>query len=138
MAVIVGRPILARLPVAAAKIAILPVTALSIVALLWNTYQEGEFLGRSAVIEVIALWSIFPVAAMAVCRASKRAGWTRGSFVYSLFILLVYAAYALNGASSSHGEGVQHMHVILVPLFLLILTAMLFLCIRVRFRSILP
>lgn len=89
----------------------------------WNLADEYSLLGSPLAFFCYgALWMAAPalcalVALLAANDTARKSAATLLAVQNAIFLL-----YALNGPSSEHGEGAQHMHVMIVPLVLILFT----------------
>jgi len=78
----------------------------------------------------LGFWIFFPVMAIVLGRALRSHFISRTMFGLSLFYFVPYAFYALNGPSDPDTAG--HMHILIVPVLLLIVTVFVVLLDAVR------
>ena len=103
------------------------ITGISCLLVLWNTYDEMYILDSYPVIgTVVAAWLVPPCCTLILGLGSRDPTARRVCVIYSFVLMCLFSIYALNGSTRDQGEGAQHMHLVLVPAFLIIVTGALF------------
>lgn len=95
-------------------------------ALVTRSFEEH----RRGTVWYFALWAMYPLVALAGVWRFRRRRLASTYLGLAVLYAVVYALYALNGPSDPGGAG--HMHVVIVPAFLLIVSAALLLGDTVR------
>lgn len=120
-------------PLSSRKVALLAITLLSTVFVLKNTFDERYLLETwTALLTISAFWLAVPYLALLTGLLAKSRAQFWGSMVYALLLMALFAVYAMNGSTADRVEGAQHMHLILVPVFLLFVTFMFIVYLSVR------
>ncbi len=115
-----------NIPLKSSKAALIIITAMSTVFVLKNALDEGYLLGTwSAVLMISAFWLVVPYLTLLIGLLAKSGRRFWGSMVYALLLMALFAMYAMNGSTADRGEGAQHMHLVLVPIFLLFVSFVL-------------
>lgn len=120
-------------PLASRKAALLAITLLSTVFVLKNTFDERYLLETwAAMLTISAFWLAVPYLTLLAGLWAKSRAQFWVIMVYALLLMALFARYAMNGSTADRGEGAQHMHLILVPVFLLFVTFMFIIYLSVR------
>lgn len=107
------------IPLKNSKSALISITSMSTVFVLKNALDEEYLLGTwSAVLIISGFWLVVPYLTLLVGLLAK-SNRVRSSMIYAFLLMALFAVYAINGSTAERDEGAQHMHLFLVPIFLL-------------------